>query len=32
MAATRMTEDVAPAEILEKLPPAQVAPIRRVLE
>jgi NAD(P)-dependent dehydrogenase (short-subunit alcohol dehydrogenase family) len=27
MAATRMTEDVAPAEILEKLPPAQVAPI-----
>jgi NAD(P)-dependent dehydrogenase (short-subunit alcohol dehydrogenase family) len=27
MAATRMTEDVAPAAILEKLPPAQVAPI-----
>jgi NAD(P)-dependent dehydrogenase (short-subunit alcohol dehydrogenase family) len=27
MAATRMTEDVAPAELLEKLPPAQVAPI-----
>lgn len=27
MAATRMTEDVAPPELLEKLPPAQVAPI-----
>jgi NAD(P)-dependent dehydrogenase (short-subunit alcohol dehydrogenase family) len=27
MAATRMTEDVAPAEVLDKLPPAQVAPV-----
>jgi len=27
MAATRMTADVAPAEMLEMLPPAQVAPI-----
>src|SRR5690606_37056282 len=27
MAATRMTEDVAPAELLQKLPPEQVAPI-----
>jgi NAD(P)-dependent dehydrogenase (short-subunit alcohol dehydrogenase family) len=27
MAATRMTADVAPPELLEKLPPAQVAPV-----
>jgi NAD(P)-dependent dehydrogenase (short-subunit alcohol dehydrogenase family) len=27
MAATRMTEDVASAELLEKLPPARVAPV-----
>ena len=27
MAATRMTTDVAPPELLEKLPPAQVAPV-----
>lgn len=27
MAATRMTEDIAPAEVLDKLPPAHVAPI-----
>jgi NAD(P)-dependent dehydrogenase (short-subunit alcohol dehydrogenase family) len=27
MAATRMTEDVAPAEFLEKLPPEHVAPV-----
>jgi NAD(P)-dependent dehydrogenase (short-subunit alcohol dehydrogenase family) len=27
MAATRMTDDVAPADVLGKLPPAQVAPV-----
>lgn len=27
LAATRMTEDIAPAELLEKLPAAQVAPV-----
>jgi NAD(P)-dependent dehydrogenase (short-subunit alcohol dehydrogenase family) len=27
IAATRMTADIAPAELLEKLPPAQVAPV-----
>ena len=27
MAATRMTEDIAPAEVLAALPPAQVAPV-----
>lgn len=27
LAATRMTEDIAPAEFLEKLPPAHVAPV-----
>jgi NAD(P)-dependent dehydrogenase (short-subunit alcohol dehydrogenase family) len=27
LAATRMTEDIAPPELLEKLPPAQVAPV-----
>lgn len=27
LAATRMTEDIAPPEFLEKLPPAQVAPV-----
>ncbi|MFI1914191.1 SDR family oxidoreductase [Nocardia sp. NPDC020380] len=27
MAATRMTADIAPAEVLEKLPPEQVAPV-----